>query len=149
MTGAPEACYANVMDQLYQDRILAFARAVRGVTPLDDPTHQASVSNPTCGDRVDIRLKIENGTVTAVTAAVRGCALCEAGAGLLMDIAPQLGRRQLEQLRDELGAWLAGNDDADIREEMAAFAPVRDIKNRHKCVTLAFEAGVKALSENN
>ena len=79
----------------------------------------------------------------------RGCALCEAGAGLLMDIAPQLGRRQLEQLRDELGAWLAGNDDADIREEMGAFAPVRDIKNRHKCVTLAFEAGVKALSENN
>ena len=32
-------------------------------------------------------------------------------------------------------------------EEMGAFAPVRDIKNRHKCVTLAFEASVKALSD--
>jgi NifU-like protein involved in Fe-S cluster formation len=30
---------------------------------------------------------------------------------------------------------------------MGAFAPVRDIKNRHKCVTLAFEASVKALSD--
>ena len=42
------------MDQLYQERILAFARATRGMEPLDDHTHEASVSNPTCGDRVDI-----------------------------------------------------------------------------------------------
>ena len=66
------------MDQLYQERILALARATRGMEPLDDHTHEASVSNPTCGDRVDIRLKIENGTVIAASAAIRGCALCEA-----------------------------------------------------------------------
>ena len=103
------------------------------------------MSNPTCGDRVDIRLKIENGTVIAASAAIRGCALCEAGAGLLTHIAPQRRQQDLEQMRDALAAWLSGADDADILEEMGAFAPVRDIKNRHKCVTLAFEASVKAL----
>ena len=105
------------------------------------------MSNPTCGDRVDIRLKIENGTVIAASAAIRGCALCEAGAGLLTQIAPQRRQQDLEQMRDALAAWLAGADDADILEEMGAFAPVRDIKNRHKCVTLAFEASVKALTD--
>ena len=135
------------MDQLYQERILALARATRGMEPLDEHTHEASVSNPTCGDRVDIRLKIENGTVIAASAAIRGCALCEAGAGLLTQIAPQRKQQDLERMRDALAAWLAGADDSDILEEMAAFAPVRDIKNRHKCVTLAFEASVKALSD--
>ncbi|GIS10866.1 MAG: hypothetical protein CM15mP115_00170 [Alphaproteobacteria bacterium] len=90
------------MDQLYQERILAFARATRGMEPLDDHTHEASVSNPTCGDRVDIRLKIENGTVIAASAAIRGCALCEAGAGLLTQIAPQRRQQDLEQMRDAL-----------------------------------------------
>ena len=135
------------MEQLYQDRILALAKAIRGVAQIESPTHQASVSNPTCGDRVDIRLKIENGTVIAASAAIRGCALCEAGAGLLTHIAPQRRQQDLEQMRDALSAWLSGADDADILEEMGAFAPVRDIKNRHKCVTLAFEAAVKAAAD--
>ena len=135
------------MEQLYQERILALAKAIRGLPQIESPTHQASVSNPTCGDRVDIRLKIENGTVIAASAAIRGCALCEAGAGLLTQIAPQRRQQDLEQMREALATWLAGADDADILEEMGAFAPVRDIKNRHKCVTLAFEASVKALSD--
>ena len=135
------------MEKLYQERILAFARATRDIEPLDDHTHEASVSNPTCGDRVNIRLKIENDTVIAASAAIRGCALCEAGAGLLTQIAPQLRQQDLEQMRDALSAWLAGADDAHIFEGMSVFAPVRDIKNRHKCVTLAFEASVKALSD--
>ena len=59
---------------------------------------------------------------------------------------PQRRQQNLEQMRDALAAWLAGADDADILEDMGAFAPVRDIKNRHKCVTLAFEASAKALS---
>ena len=88
------------MDKLYQERILAFARATRGMEPLDDHTHEASVSNPTCGDRVDIRLKIENGTVIAASAAIRGCALCEAGAGLLTQIAPQLNAVPGESVED-------------------------------------------------
>ena len=101
------------MDQLYQERILGFARATRGMAPLDEHTHEASVSNPTCGDRVDIRLKIENGTVIAASAAIRGCALCEAGAGLLTQIALQRQQQELEHMRDALVAWLAGADDAE------------------------------------
>ena len=66
---------------------------------------------------------------------------------MLAQIAPQRQQQDLERMRDTLAAWLAGAEDADILEEMGAFAPVRDIKNRHKCVTLAFEASVKALSD--
>jgi nitrogen fixation NifU-like protein len=102
LTTAHQACYADGMDQLYQERILAYARATRAMEPLDEHTHEASVSNPTCGDRVDIRLKIENGTVIAASAAIRGCALCEAGAGLLTKIAPQRQQQDLKRMRDAL-----------------------------------------------
>jgi nitrogen fixation NifU-like protein len=134
------------MDQLYQDRILAFAKAVRQVPELADATHSATVSNPTCGDRVEIRLRVTSGTITAASTHVRGCALCEAGAGLLLEMAPGLSTTALTSLGDELAAWLAGAGESEIPEAMTAFAPVRAIRNRHKCVTLAFEAGKTALA---
>ena len=69
----------------------------------------------------------------------------QAGAGLLMG-GVDLPLHNLDAMRDGLAAWLAGNDEADIGGDMAVFEPVRAIRNRHKCVTLAFEAGVEALS---
>lgn len=134
------------MEQIYQDRILAFARAARDATPLENATHRASVSNPTCGDRVDISLIVEGDHIRAVSAAVRGCALCEAGAGLLMGSLDDMPLQTLDDMRADLTAWLGGEDKADINGDVAVFEPVRAIRNRHKCVTLAFEAGVKALS---
>ena len=134
------------MEQIYQDRILAFARAARDATPLENATHRASVSNPTCGDRVDISLIVEGDRIRAVSAAVRGCALCEAGAGLLMGSLDDMPLQTLDDMRADLTAWLGGEDNADINGDVAVFEPVRAIRNRHKCVTLAFEAGVKALS---
>ena len=134
------------MEQIYQDRILAFARAARDATPLENATHRASVSNPTCGDRVDISLIVEGDRIRAVSAAVRGCALCEAGAGLLMGSLDDMPLQTLDDMRADLTAWLGGEDKADINGDVAVFDPVRAIRNRHKCVTLAFEAGVKALS---
>ena len=134
------------MEQIYQDRILVFARAARDATPLENATHRASVSNPTCGDRVDISLIVEGDRIRAVSAAVRGCALCEAGAGLLMGSLDDMPLQTLDDMRAGLTAWLGGEDKADINGDVAVFEPVRAIRNRHKCVTLAFEAGVKALS---
>ena len=137
------------MDQLYQDRILALAKAVRRAPGIEGATHVASISNPTCGDQVDIHLRMEHGAVTAASTSVRGCALCEAGAGLLLELAPGLSEAAFTSLGDDLKAWLAGNETLEIPSAMTAFAPVRAIRNRHKCVTLAFEAGKAALSKTN
>ena len=136
------------MDALYQEKILAFAKSTREQTPLAAPTHTALVSNPTCGDRVDLKLHIDGDTIHHASADIRGCALCEAGAGLFLSISSTLSVARLEATHDTLAAWLAGDDLVDIPDEMQVFEPVRAIKNRHKCVTLAFEASVKAVSND-
>jgi len=134
------------MDQLYQDRILALAKAVRGSSQIDGATHHASVSNPTCGDRVDVSLVVSDGVIEAASTQVRGCALCEAGAGLVLNLVPSLTAQQVEAHRDRLKAWLGGADDQDLPAGMEDFQPVRAIRNRHKCVSLAYDACVAALN---
>ena len=134
------------MDALYQEKILAFAKATRGIAPLDPHSHAALVSNPTCGDQVDLRLQILDGAIQGASAEIKGCALCEAGAGLFLEISTSVNVADLKTMRDGLKAWLDGDDSAIIPDEMRVFEPVRAIRNRHKCVTLAFDASVKAVS---
>ena len=137
------------MEQLYQERILARAKAIRGLAEIESPTHRASVSNPTCGDRVDVSLRVSDGVVDAASTHVRGCALCEAGAGLLVSLAPGLAVADIETQRDLLKAWLEGEDRDDLPAGMQDFQPVRAIRNRHKCVSLAYDACVAALRDSN
>jgi nitrogen fixation NifU-like protein len=136
------------MDALYQEKILAFARSSRESEVVPDADATATVSNPVCGDRVEVRLKLdENNIVTAASTDVRGCALCEAGAGLFVNMAPGLESASLSGLHANFSGWLAGDDDNDVSPLMQDFHPVRNIRNRHKCVLLAFEAAARAVND--
>ena len=138
------------MDALYQEKILAFARSSRESEVVLDADATATVSNPVCGDRVEVRLKLdENNIVTAASTDVRGCALCEAGAGLFVNMAPGLESASLSGLHANFSGWLAGDDDNDVSPPMQDFHPVRNIRNRHKCVLLAFEAAARAVNDKS
>ena len=138
------------MDALYQEKILAFARSSRESEAVPDADATATVSNPVCGDRVEVRLKLdENNIVTAASTDVRGCALCEAGAGLFVNMAPGLESASLSGLHANFSGWLAGDDDNDVSPPMQDFHPVRNIRNRHKCVLLAFEAAARAVNDKS
>jgi nitrogen fixation NifU-like protein len=138
------------MDALYQEKILAFARSSRESEVVPDADATATVSNPVCGDRVEVRLKLdENNIVTAASTDVRGCALCEAGAGLFVNMAPGLESASLSGLHANFSGWLAGNDENDVSPPMQDFHPVRNIRNRHKCVLLAFEAAKRAVNDKS
>lgn len=130
------------MDNLYQEQLLALAAVARNTPALAQFTHQAIVNNPVCGDKVTTRLLMENGVVISCSAQVKGCALCEAGAGLWLQQANGCHLSLLSKVHDDLANWLAGNGqiDKDLSEQYAALSPIRAIKNRHKCVLLAFTA---------
>ena len=139
------------MDVLYQEKILNLAKASRAQTPLSGDFVAATTSNPTCGDRVEVRLHLDaNHVITDASASVRGCALCEAGAGLFTSLAPGMKATALAALQTGFTAWLASDNGPDnsaqIDPAMRDFTPVRAIRNRHKCVLLAFEAGTAALT---
>ena len=132
------------MESLYQSQLLALAKFARDFPPLPSYTHQAMVNNPVCGDRVIARLTVKDNVITACTADVKGCALCEAGVGLWIQSVTGKPLLDLYKLHDALEAWLAGKTkeiglETGIRpDSLAALTPVRDIKNRHRCVLLAF-----------
>ena len=136
------------MDALYQKQILELAKQSR-TRELDiNAPLQASCDNTTCGDRVDISFALKDGAINNIGIKVRGCALCEAGAGLVLAQFEGMKQDTARQMTAQFTRWIGKEQDQVPNDDMAIFLPVRDIRNRHKCVLLAFQAAIKALGQS-
>ena len=136
------------MDALYQKQILELAKQSR-TRELDiNAPLQASCDNTTCGDRVDISFALKDGAISNIGIKVRGCALCEAGAGLVLAQFEGMKQESARQMTAQFTRWIGKEQDHVPNDDMAKFLPVRDIRNRHKCVLLASQAAMKALGQS-
>ena len=127
------------MDELYQTQLLELARDARKASPLFSMTHQASVNNPTCGDKITLSLSLDQDVITDISVTVEGCALCEAGAGFLLNHAIGKSLTEITALGEAFAAFLQTEDKVQ-KSPFSTFLPIRAVKNRHKCVLLAFQA---------
>ena len=136
------------MDTLYQKQILALAKQSRDSVYDIQAPYTASCDNPVCGDRVDLSFAIADGKLQKLGVKVRGCALCEAGAGLALAALDGMPATQLAQVTADFAAWLGKDHRNPPIVDMVKFMPVRDIRNRHKCVLLAFHTATTALDRS-
>lgn len=135
------------LEQLYQEKILAFARIARASTSLDGAHYTATIKNPTCGDRVRIDLDLdENSVIVRLGAAADGCALCEAATGFLLTVAPGQNASEIEGYSTLIETWLKDENASPHIDGQEAFTPVKAFASRHGCVALPFQALTKALS---
>jgi nitrogen fixation NifU-like protein len=135
-------------DELYQDAIMAHARAPHHAGSLADADGRATVDNPLCGDRVTVELKLDDGTVAAIGHTVRGCALCQAAASMLADGALGSGPAEVLGARDAIRAMLRDGaaPPSGRWSAFAAFQPARAARSRHDCVLLPFQAIERAFA---
>ena len=132
---------------IYQEKILSLAAKNKKIIALEDFNRSFEMRNPMCGDEVKVRIKLVETKIIDISAVVRGCALCEASAGLVVDLFKNKNVPD-ERFLEEFLSWLE-NTEKDISDhlpiEMEIFEPIREIKNRHKCITMPFEATCKSV----
>ena len=127
-------------DELYQERIVALAKAKTGAGKLTNPTKTVRRDNPLCGDRVIVDVRLDGqGKVTEIAHQVRGCLLCQASASALASVAVGKDSAGVAALRRDTERAV-GKSEGSAGEPYAAFAPVKDHKSRQECVLLPLEA---------
>lgn len=136
-------------DDLYQETIVALAKAAHGAGKLDSAKRRATVDNPLCGDRATVEVILANDRVAALRHAVKGCLLCRAAASLLGLRAPNAPKAEVLANAAALEAMLdAGKPlPSGVWPELAAFQPVAKHKSRFDCVKLPFQAARQALND--
>jgi nitrogen fixation NifU-like protein len=102
--------------------------------------------NPSCGDKVTVSLTKDDRLITAMAVKVRGCAICEASAGLIHHFADiestGMNSAAFMQMVTDIPEWFADPENHHLPH--AACAPLMPVKlsyrNRIRCATLPFEA---------
>ena len=75
----------GAMDDLYRDFILDHYRNPRNAGTMANPDATFEDNNRLCGDKIRMDLRVEDGKVTDVKFAGRGCAISMASASLLTE----------------------------------------------------------------
>src|SRR6195952_110363 len=116
--------------------------------PFDTEVHHV---NPTCGDEVTLRVKLDGDTVVDVSYDGQGCSISQASTSVMTDLV--IGRTVPEAmaLSDEFLALMQSKGqiepDEDTLEDAVAFAGVSRYPARVKCALLSWMAWKDALAQ--
>lgn len=133
-------------DEIYNQAIIARAKATTRAGRLDAPDASVTLDNPLCGDRVTMDVRLDGGRIVDLAYRVRGCVLCEAAAATIGMRAVGGTGADLERAEAALRGLLASQTDTVFWPELAEFRPVRDYKSRHDCLLLPFETAREAIA---
>ena len=135
---------------IYHEKILKLASTNRESLEIKNFNFSKEVKNPLCGDLVEVRINIINNSIKNLSAKVKGCALCEASAGLVVNYFSNKNL-PINDFMEYFNKWLSKNYDnypEELPEELKIFTPIQDIKNRHTCVKMPFEAFFKSIKNS-
>ena len=132
------------LEQLYQEMILDHYKKPRGRGLREPFTTQVRHVNPTCGDEIDLRVLLSDGTIADVSYEGMGCSISQASASVLYEL---LRGRTVEDAIsrvDAFTAMLSGRGqvepDEDVLEDGIALAGVAKYPARVKCALLSWMA---------
>ena len=142
------------LEQLYQDIILDHYKKPRGRGLREPFEAQVRHVNPTCGDEIDLRVHVADGSVVDVSYEGMGCSISQASASVLYEL---MVGRSVEQAMSTVDAFteMVGSrgqvqPDESILEDGVAFAGVAKYPARVKCALLSWmafkDATVQALA---
>jgi nitrogen fixation NifU-like protein len=138
------------MDQLYQEIILDHYKNPHG-RGLRDPFDAESFQvNPTCGDEVTLRVKLDGEKVEDVSYESQGCSISQASTSVLTDLV--VGRsvgeafKTLDAFTELMQSRGQVQPDEDVLEDAVAFAGVSKYPARVKCALLGWMAFKDAVS---
>lgn len=135
------------LSAIYSATVLEHNRAPRNFGPLAGATQRGSGRNASCGDEVQIALRLDaSGRIAACGFEGESCAICTACASILCELAVGRDAADIAALQSGLCALMAGAP-AD-RERLGALAVFDELAThpaRQRCALLPFDALCRAL----
>ena len=131
-----------MIQELYQKSLMRLAANATGAGSMESPDAEGTLDNPTCGDRITIQVKLDDGRITELVHENRSCMLCQASASLLAQNAIGMTLQDVTKIQEEIKNIFETGEIAEDPSwsELEYFVPVKDHKSRHICVLLPLNA---------
>jgi nitrogen fixation NifU-like protein len=138
------------LDQLYRQVIMDHYKNPRNRGELSDGSISIDLNNPTCGDRIQVQMKVEDGKVTDAKFEGEGCSISLASASMMTETIKGLPIEAALKLSRIFSDMMQGKEydeeDFDLGD-IEALQGVAKFPARIKCATLAWKAMEKGVKE--
>ena len=117
---------------------------------LDDANMVMEGLNPTCGDHIWLKLKVEDGVIVDGSFVGEGCAVSQASADMMLDLIIGKSKDEALRLADILLRMIQGKaseEEMDELEESSILADVAHMPARVKCAVLGWHTLEEALKK--
>lgn len=143
------------LEQMYQQIILDASRERHGEGVIDSPDGESFQVNPTCGDQVNMQVKLSSDAsrLEEIRWEGHGCSISQASISIMTDM---LEGKSLDELADMYDAFRImmdargsdiDDDLADRLDDASAFQGVSKFPARIKCALLGWMALREAADE--
>lgn len=138
------------LDDLYQGILLDHYQHPRHHRELTEDEATLTVENPTCGDRLRLKIGVRDGRIAALETRCDGCAICTASTSMM---AERLHGAPVDDARSLIARVLdfVESDAQECPEDLGdlkVFAGVREFPGRRTCVTMAWKALRECLDDS-
>jgi len=140
--------FNNNLDQLYRSVIMDHYKNPRNKGSLDENSVTIDMNNPTCGDRIHLTLKLEDGVVQDAKFDGEGCSISMSSASMMTQIVKGKKLEEALELADIFSKMMLGEDFDDEKYDLGdveALQGVAKFPARIKCATLAWKAMEKGV----
>lgn len=142
----------NQLDTLYRQVIMDHYKNPRNRGELEGDSLNINMNNPTCGDRIQLQMKVEDGKIADAKFVGEGCSISLSSASMMTQAVKGLPVDDALKLSEIFSAMMLGKDfdegDFDLGD-IEALQGVAKFPARIKCATLAWKAMEKGLKDTN
>lgn len=138
------------IEELYQELILDHSKRPRNFGELPDADVTVKGDNPSCGDEIEVALKLTPDTVEDLKFTGQGCAICMASASIMTLKVKGQPRDEVTAMGEAFRDMLVSSEgESNVPEnfgDLEVFQAVRRFPQRVKCAMLGWRALEQALS---
>jgi nitrogen fixation protein NifU and related proteins len=131
------------LDDLYRRVIMDHYQNPRNRGKMDDEAITVNLKNPTCGDQIQLQMKIEDGVIRDAKFSGEGCSISMSSASMMTQAVKGLVLDDALKLADAFSQLMQGaeiDDDGIDLGDIEALQGVSKFPARIKCATLAWKA---------
>lgn len=137
------------LDDLYRRVIMDHYKNPRNRGTFEDGAVTVDLNNPTCGDKIQLQMQVEDGKVKAAKFVGEGCSISLSSASMMTDAVKGKTLEEALALAENFSGLMKGEAVEFEYEDIEALSGVNKFPARIKCATLAWNALRKGIEQAN
>lgn len=140
-----------MIDSVYSQLLIEYSHDTENRRPIADATVHERGHNPSCGDELELHLKIKDNRIEDAAFTGSGCTISMASGAMMVEL---VKGNTVEQALEKVEAFLAmikGEQAAEELEDLlgdaSLLSSVKEIPARVKCAVLAWHTLKQALKK--